>query len=199
MFIVFEHIDGSGGTTQIKLLEDWLWENTSNEVEIGCEPTNGTTGKFIRKILQKKINIREQDILTGLFIADRNEHMKEVNDFLNEDSRNIYICDRYYYSNMVYNAYDELGMNRIEEVNSIFRKPDLCFFIDVEPETAISRIENRGEEKELFETLGYLRTVKERYEILCKQGKMIKVDGNRSKEEVFEDIKKIIEKFLKNY
>ena len=53
-FIVFEGLDGSGTSTQIKLLQEKL---SKNKTWITAEPTNNETGLFLRKMLKGEIKI----------------------------------------------------------------------------------------------------------------------------------------------
>ena len=67
-FIVFEGLDGSGTTTQSRLLSEKL------NVVFTCEPSDNPVGSFIRQILRKEHSVLPQT-LAGLFTADRHEHL----------------------------------------------------------------------------------------------------------------------------
>ena len=101
LFIVFEGVDACGKSTQIKNLQKYIDEEyyyLFNRVSIGCEPTDKESGKFIRRVLSKEINIENIDVISGMFLSDRALHQEEILesiDLLND----VYICDRYIYSN----------------------------------------------------------------------------------------------------
>ena len=100
---------------------------------------------------------------------------------------------------MVYNSKTYEDMEYIESLNSLFIKPDLCFYIDTSINTCIKRINNRNH-KDIFENYEFLYDVKQKYDILCNQGKLIRIDGNQSEYDVFQSIKYNIDNYIKeNY
>ena len=85
MFIVFEGLDGSGTSTQLTLIGDWLGCYTTSE------PSNSSVGKFIRESL--KTGELSPTTMALLFAADRKEHLeKEIEPRLVRGE--IVICDR---------------------------------------------------------------------------------------------------------
>lgn len=186
-FIVFEGIDGSGKGTQLHRLSDWFWDNTFEQVEVGTEPTGDYIGNFIRKALSGEAKIKDNHIMAGLFLADRANHQNVIQRCVH--NRTWYLCDRYYYSNMAYNSSDDLTMEEIEEMNSQFRKPDICFYIDIPVDVALDRIGSRLN-RDIYESEEYLIKVKNNYEKIIEKCSMIRIDGNRPEEVVFNDILK---------
>lgn len=199
LFIVFEGIDGCGKSTQINNLKKYIndkYDYLFNSIDIGCEPTDQESGKFIRRVLSGEIDIKNIDVISGMFISDRALHQKEILDSINL-LNNVYICDRYLYSNIAYNSRSDKDMNYIESLNSSFINPDLCFYIDTDVKTCIKRINNR-DHKDIFENSDFLHEVKQRYDILCNQGKLIRINGNQPEQDVFQDIKYHINNYIKN-
>ena len=96
MYIVFEGIDGSGKSTQIQLLKEWL-EANGFRVETFVEPTDSEVGKLIREILQHPDAQTEkvQKTLALLFAADRMLIMDKL-----EDESKIIISDRSFISSL---------------------------------------------------------------------------------------------------
>jgi len=149
-FIVFEGIDGSGKTTQAKLLAKRLNGTYT------CEPTNGEIGELIRKILSGKKC--EKETLALLFAADRIEHVKKIEEKVKEGH---VICDRYVYSSLVYQSTQGIEESYILEINKHAKRPDVVILLDVDLEIAMKRMEHRS--KEVFEKREFLKKIREKY------------------------------------
>ena len=193
-FIVFEGIDGSGKSTQAKLLKAYL-ENTNIECVSTLEPTYGRVGTLLHEILSGKEKA-DPGVIAALFAADRLEHISEMEKSLKEGK--TVISDRYYLSSLAYQSTDlpyEWVYALNERAMSIL-KPDYTFFVDVSPENSLSRIEKGRESFEIYENLEKLSHVRNKYlEIIDKLSSdenIFIIDGNKPVEEVFEDIKKLI-------
>ncbi len=202
VFIVLDGMDGSGKSEMVKLLHNYLFSKSkSYRILTTREPTNGTYGKEIRHILKNendpKINAEK---LLGLFIKDREEHLNNtIMPFLskpNDHEVNIVICDRYYHSTIAFQSTQGIGMKMLIEKNKKFLKPDIAFIMDVNPEIALGRIKERRKEK--FEDLGFMRKLREKFLELPKllRGNIKVIDASKSQNEVFEDIKKEVDKLL---
>lgn len=162
-FIAFEGIDGSGKSTQIRLLEAYLREK-GMPVSLTREPTDGEVGTLIRKCLTGKIALDEKAV-AALFVADRLEHVFGAGGLLKTiEGGTSVITDRYYLSSYAYHG-AFLSMDWVMEANSLAAralKPDLTVFLDLEPERALERVERRGE-TERYEKLESLRRIREKY------------------------------------
>lgn len=189
-FVVFEGIDGCGKSTALEALYDFLWNETTDSIRVGTEPTSYESGELIRKALGGSIEGISSEILLGMFLADRAIHQKEIS--IANVRRSWYLCDRYIYSNMVYNAKDDEDMKRIEKLNSKFIQPDIVFYIDTPVETCLDRIARRNGKKEIFENKEKLTEAKRRYDMIADSGKMIRIDGTLSERNVLEEILKIL-------
>ena len=189
-FVVFEGIDGCGKSTALEALYDFLWNETTDSIRVGTEPTSYESGELIRKALGGSIEGISSEILLGMFLADRAIHQKEIS--IANVRRSWYLCDRYIYSNMVYNAKDDEDMKRIEKLNSKFIQPDVVFYIDTPVETCLDRIARRNGKKEIFENKEKLTEAKRRYDMIADSGKMVRIDGTQSEKNVLEDILKVL-------
>ena len=166
-FIVIEGLDGSGKTTQTKILAAKL-RDKGISVVTHAEPTGGEYGKKCREILSGAKKCTKSE-LALLFTADRIDH--NVNDV---DGINMHIekgetvlCDRYYYSTLAYQGVD-VGMEWLKTLNldcEDIRKPDLCIFLDLTPEKSMERIyANRSADQiEIYETQDYLTSIRKRF------------------------------------
>ena len=189
-FVVFEGIDGCGKSTALEALYDFIWNETTDSIRVGTEPTSYESGELVRKALGGNLEGISSETLLGMFLADRAIHQKEIS--IANVRGSWYLCDRYIYSNMVYNAKDDDDMKRIEKLNSKFIKPDVVFYIDTPVETCLDRIARRNGKKEIFENKEKLTEVKRRYDMIADSGKMIRIDGTLSERNVLEEILKIL-------
>ncbi len=183
MYICLEGIDGSGKSTQIKLLMNWLNE-CGHEILRVFEPTDSQAGRLIRKMLQNPNATNEnfQKTLALLFAADRIILMEKIKEA--EDEGKIVLSDRCFYSSIVY----QNGKEWIKEINKFAKKPDIVLLMDIEPETAISRCEG----KDRFEDVYFLKKIRKRYLELADKEDFMVVNANNGLNKVHEDIKRII-------
>ena len=190
-FICIEGLDGCGKTTQAKLLAKKL--RKSHNAVYTAEPSHGRIGTYIRNscLYGKK---RLSSVLEALlFAADRIEHVEtEVIPALEE--RRLVISDRYVYSSLAYQGAAGLSLDWIETVNEHALQPDLAVFIDVDPEAVVSRLKPK---KSVMEDLETQKKVRQIYLKFVEEGRLTRIDGNRSESEVAEDIYAIVTKFLK--
>ncbi|MBI2656452.1 dTMP kinase [Candidatus Woesearchaeota archaeon] len=202
MFIVVDGIDGSGKSELIKMLHNHLFSRHKKyRILTTREPTNGTYGKKIRKMLMEEKDPKSSSKkLMDLFIKDRAEHLKNtIEPFLRHSNRhelNIVLCDRYYYSTIAFQAAQGLDMKEIIGKNKSFRKPDIAFILDVNPPIALERIKHRKKEK--FEHLEFMKKIRKNF---LKLPRLLKdnikiIDSSKPLKSVFEDIRKEVDKIL---
>jgi len=191
-FICIEGLDGCGKTTQAKLLVRKLCEK-GFDAFYTAEPTRGKIGKFIKKYYLHGEKRGSVIVEALLFAADRFEHVeKEIVPALNEGK--LVVSDRYIYSSLAYQGAAGLDLKWIKELNKHAIPPNLAIFLDVKPEIVLQRLQRK---KSVMEKLAIQRKVREVYEKLVKDGKLVRVDGNKSKEEVAKDIFNLVLKVLK--
>jgi dTMP kinase len=203
LFVVLDGIDGSGKSEMIRLLYNYFSENKDYRVLKTQEPTNGKYGSEVRKILREEENpLKNAEKLLDLFVKDREEHLKNtILPFLesSDGDCNIVICDRYYYSTIVFQHTQGLDIKRIINANKDFRKPDVAFVLDIPAETALERIKDR--EKEKFEKLDFMKKLRKNFLELRDylDDKIIIIDASKLIEDVFESIKKEVEHILRSF
>ena len=142
LFICFEGGEGSGKTTQIKLLSKKL-SNSNIPFIITREPGGTMIGEEIRKILVSG-KIEKLDSFSELlyFTAARRQHITEVIMPALKLGK-IVISDRYVFSTMVYQGYvGGVNLNMIKELHQNFcfdLFPDLTILLDVDPNEGLNR------------------------------------------------------------
>lgn len=191
VFIVIEGLDGSGKTTQAKLLAAKLRQ--SHRAMYTQEPSKGKLGKFIRNRILYGEKRFPTTIEALLFAADRLEHVQnEVFPALTEGR--VVVSDRYVYSSLAYQGSAGLSLEWIETINEHALKPDIALFIDVDPEAVQVRLKSR---KSVMENLETQRKVSEIYQKFIEKGELTRIDGNKPKTVVAQEILKVATAFLK--
>jgi dTMP kinase len=191
VFICIEGLDGCGKTTQAKLLVTRL--RKSRNAVYTAEPSNGKIGRFIKKHCLHGDKRSSGVVEALLFAADRSEHVE--NTVLPALKRGqIVVSDRYVYSSLAYQGATGLDLGWIKRINEYAIRPDLAIFIDVEPETVVQRLKPK---KSVMETLETQRKVREVYVGFAETGELTRVDGNKSKKQVADDIAAVVKNFLK--
>ena len=191
LFICVEGLDGCGKTTQTKLLVRKLGKMGWGAFYT-AEPSRWKIGKFIQKYCLQGEKRTSPIVEALLFAADRFEHVeREVIPALNEGK--VVVSDRYVYSSLAYQGATGLDLKWIEMINEHAIRPDLAIFVDVEPEAVIKRLKPK---KSVMENLETQRKVREVYVKFVEKGKLVRIDGNKSKKEVADDILKVVLRFL---
>lgn len=189
-FIVIEGLDGAGGTTQCRLLQSWL-EQQNRPVVLTNEPTDLPIGQFIRDVLQDPHSKVDDASLAYLFGADRQNHIQQrVQPAL--ESGTTVISDRYYHSSLAYQSLS-LDFDFVAQINSNFPRPNVTFFLLLEPEVSFNRVCERGLPADRFETLDKLRSIAQSYQRVIEystdQGEhIVCLDATQSIEEIHEQI-----------
>lgn len=205
-FIVFEGIDGAGKTTQIEFLKKRLVERGFH-VTCSAEPTPTALGGLIRDALSETFP-RTPDELAAMFLADRVAHNSGPNGISALlKAGDIVISDRYYYSSFAYQGlYTDI--NWIMDMNlncPAIEKPDLCIFLDLDPDTSKKRIDTNRRFAEIFErSAETLHSIRNRFFDVFKklEGRNFEpshfkvIDAARAPNEIADDIFEAVEKIL---
>ena len=194
-FIVLEGLDGCGTTTQTGLLAKKLEDAGIPGVRTN-EPTDGSIGRFIRSVLQKKESV-DPFTLALLFSADRNEHVYGKDGIVQlAEAGKMVICDRYLFSSLAYQSLF-IDYETVAELNRYYPLPEYLFYIDLSPEECQKRMEARGEEAELFERLELQRKIDANYKktlalLSDSDMKTIIIDGRASKQDIHRQICEVL-------
>lgn len=199
-FIAVDGIDGSGKGGIVKRLVAHLFERDKrSHVWLTREPYNTTHQVRIRELLANAVNPRDfADEFTRLFVADRAEHLVDVETFLSRGSH--VVSDRFKYATLVYQSMQGVDPMRLIEMHRGMLVPDLAILIDVPAEVALDRITHdpaRKGKKEVFERdVDTMRTLRERFLLLPRmlpEERIVIVDGVGTPEEVFQRAVEVVD------
>ncbi|RYD37578.1 MAG: dTMP kinase [Verrucomicrobiaceae bacterium] len=191
--IAFEGIDGSGKTTHSKALASIL-RDRCHEVLVEHEPTQGPWGTKLRESGSTGRLSPEDEL--EYFLKDRRQHVDEVILPALAEGK-IVILDRYYFSNMAYQGVRGLDINEIRRANEAFApKPDLLFILDLDVDTALSRIGARGDVANEFEKKDSLERCREIFLSLAGEDFVRIIPTNSSKETVASMIQNAVDEKL---
>lgn len=138
-FIVFEGINGSGKTTIINILINYLEDHSIKYKYIKFPNRKTETGKIIDDFLKNKYEFKSLQEQIKIFAENRKESHNIIKDYLNTD--HIILCDRYLYSNLAYTLTDQtlniinnkttefINMNSILKYDANLIKPNFVFLI----------------------------------------------------------------------
>ena len=194
-FVVFEGGDGSGTTTQLSMLSERLKTVGKPLFYPTFEPTDGPVGKLIRSALKKEIVLKPQS-LALLFAADRNEHLYGPEGIFAQINKGcLAVSDRYVLSSLVYQGI-ECGDDLPNLLNSPFPAPEVTFFLDIDAETALSRMKSRSS-FEIYEYREFQEKVRNKYLSLTETyraagARVETIDAGKSPQEIADQVWSII-------
>lgn len=144
LLIVFEGIDGTGKSTQVRLLAERL-RGGGLPVVATREPTDGQYGRRIRELFTNRASVTPEEEL-ALFIADRREHVDQV---IAPALRHgtIVLTDRYYFSTAAYQGAAGHDPQAIIAANEEFAPvPDLVLLLAAAPAVGVHRVQQLRQE-----------------------------------------------------
>lgn len=203
-FITFEGIDGSGKSTQLRMLASEL-RYRGFDVLTTLEPGGTPLGRRLRAaFLETEETVSPRAELL-LFAADRAQHINFlVKPALSEGK--IVISDRYADATFAYQGagrgFDEKTVNQVINLATEGLKPDLTLFFDISVEKAILRTKLRDDKEAVknrmdAETAEFYERVRDAYLQLAKKESRFRIiDANSSIEEIKAKVLEIVTEFL---
>lgn len=191
-FLVIEGLDGSGKSTQIRLLGEELAKRKVRHYLTREHTREGIIGKVIERVVSGQEKL-DPIALQLLFVVDRLDHLRrEIEPELKKGR--LVVCDRYYWTTVAYGSL-VAEKNWFIKVNRYCLEPDLTIYLDINPKEAVLRLKARGEKMTIFEKLSHLKYFKKIYDWLLEKfpDKSVRVDGKRSPKKITRDIIKILE------
>lgn len=199
LFITIEGGDGSGKTTQIELLMNYL-NLQGYKVCLTREPGGTIISEKIRTIILDKTHAEMADMTEALlYAASRAQH---VHEFIIPKMKEGYmvICDRFVDSSVVYQGYARgLGIENIEIINryaTLGLEPDLTVLLDIPAEEGLIR-------KKSQQSLDRLELQADKFHIMVSEGyrklanrhkeRILSIDANQSIDTIHKTIVKVLE------
>lgn len=197
-FITFEGCEGSGKSTQLRLLDGYLKEQKIEHV-FTREPGGNPISEKIRAIILDAANSSMTDECEALlYAASRVQVLNDVIKPALKDGK-LVVCDRYVDSSLAYQGVARgLGLEFVESVNSYAMKkfmPDVTVFLDIDPVSAFKR-KHGADKNDRIERAGldFHKKVYEGYKILEKRypERFIAVDCSDDKYSTHKKIIKLL-------
>ncbi len=190
MLIVFEGIDGTGKSTQLRMLAERL-EQEGYEVVSSFEPTNGQYGSLLRSSASRpegRYSLQEE---FDLFLLDRRDHIQSLITPALQQGK-IVLLDRYYFSTMAYQGARGMDPAHIRAKNEEFAiPPDLVLVLTQPVEVSLERIGGRDGEGDAFEARESLEKCAEIFLSLEDEAVHF-IDAQRTADLVHEQIHELV-------
>ena len=198
LFLTFEGIDGSGKSSQARMLAEHL-RGLGYDVVLTREPGGSAGAEEIRSLVLEGDTDRwsaETEIL--LFTAARRDHLERtIRPALAEGK--VVICDRFADSTRMYQGLSRGDLRGlVDQLHDLMigREPDMTVLIDMDPETGLSRAKGRQGTEERFEDFGLDLQQQMRAGFLALadeySDRFRVVDGNRDMDSVAQDVTDIV-------
>ena len=202
-FISFEGVDGSGKSTQIQKLADFL-RSLSFDIVVTREPGGSIGGEEIRKLLlQGDVDRWSAETEILLFTAARRDHLERIILPAMKNGQ-IVICDRFTDSTRMYQGMRGPKLKKLVDMldkEIIGHDPDLTILIDIDPEIGLRRAKSRETVEERFEDFGLelQKKMRKGFLELSKQfnNRISVIDGLQSEDKVSEEICSLVKAKLK--
>jgi dTMP kinase len=203
-FISVEGIDGSGKSTLIQSLAQWL-EERDYPVTLTREPGGTPVGEMIRHILLDVDDVEISPMTEMLlFAASRAQHVNQVIAPALQKGY-IVLCDRYVDSSIAYQgAARGLGDDDVMTANLLAVQavmPALTLFLDIDPEEAARRQQQRpeGANRMEIESLAFYRQVRKGFYSLQEKypDRIVRIDGEKSPDAVYSGAIEVVKRLLK--
>ena len=201
-FITLEGPDGSGKSTMMNLIDQYLAEKGINHV-VTREPGGTDIGEKIRSVIVDRENTNMgPETETLLFAASRAQHVHEKIIPALQAGQTV-VCDRFLLSSLAYQGVGRgLGIEQVKAINDFGLRgiyPDLILFFHVDPEITLLRKTKEGADRLEAEGGNFHRGVYQGYMNLMEKypKNIVVVDASRTIEEVYNQTIKAIDDLLK--
>jgi dTMP kinase len=191
LLIAFEGLDQSGKETQARRLGDRI-RQLGRDVQLVSFPDYATPiGMELGRALRGEHDY-SPDVMQLLYVANRYEYKPRLMSWLSAGT--IVICDRYVASSVAYGETQALDAAWLVEVQRHLPQPDLTILLDIAPETAAARKQAGRDRYE--RDLALLSRVRESYRRQSSGSGWVCLDGERSRDELANEIARLVEQRL---
>ena len=191
LFITFEGGDGSGKSTQVNLLKDYL-DNLNFETIKTREPGGTPSAEILRDLLTTGEVEKWTPMSEALLMwAARYEHLIQVIEPALNSGKNV-ICDRFYDSTYAYQGVaHNLGIDKMEKLKKIIIgdiEPDVTFVLDIDPKVGLKRSLDRSNQENRFESynIDFHNKIRSAFLEIAKKNKnrCVVVDASLNEQEI---------------
>ena len=191
LFITFEGGDGSGKSTQVNLLKDYL-ENLNFETIKTREPGGTPSAEILRDLLTTGEVEKWTPMSEALLMwASRYEHLIQVIEPALNSGKNV-ICDRFYDSTYAYQGVaHNLGIDKMEKLKKIVIgdiEPDVTFVLDIDPKVGLKRSLDRSNQENRFESynIDFHNKIRSAFLEIAKKNKnrCVVIDASLNEQEI---------------
>jgi len=189
--VVFEGVDGSGKSTQLRRLAEALRARGVDALQTK-EPTEGPWGRRIRAMARSGALVAPEEELRW-FVEDRREHVEQELGPAIAAGR-IVLCDRYYLSTVAYQGARGLdAASLLAQAEAEFPLPDLALVLEVDPAAGLARVAARGGVAEpAFEEAAFLARVAAVFRAIDRPY-VARIDAQRDVDTVARDVRGALE------
>lgn len=192
--ISIEGIDGSGKTTLVDKL-GLLGFTIFKEIPKSLDEVSSKSGKEIRSLLQVGDNSPEfRLMLANKYVSLRAEYQDRLKELLKE---NTVIIDRGILSTLVYGYVDDENADLLYKANSSFLQPDITFYLDIDIDIALKRLNGRGGVGEAYKKREVMVKNMDTYNLLINRYdfNICRIDANNSASNI---LRKVLNKMETN-
>ena len=191
LFITFEGGDGSGKSTQVNLLKEYL-DNLNFETIKTREPGGTPSAEILRDLLTTGEVEKWTPMSEALLMwAARYEHLIQVIEPALNSGKNV-ICDRFYDSTYAYQGVaHNLGIDKMEKLKKIIIgdiEPDVTFVLDIDPKLGLKRSLDRSNQENRFENynIDFHNKIRSAFLEIAKKNKnrCVVVDASLNEQEI---------------
>ncbi len=208
LFITLEGPDGSGKTTQIAKVAEYLKKHNIDFIQTR-EPGGTRISDKIRSLILDPEHKEMHDLTEVLlYAASRAQHVHEKILPALEEGK-VVLCDRFVDASLAYQGFGlGVGEEPVLQINNIATSglvPNRSYFVDVSPEVGRERMKARYGTENLDrieqKDLTYHERVREGFEhIFSKQtDRIVRINGEQNPEAVFEEIAEDLDQLLSNH
>ena len=203
LFITFEGGDGSGKSTQVNLLKDYL-DNLNFETIKTREPGGTPSAEILRDLLTTGEVEKWTPMSEALLMwASRYEHLIQVIEPALNSGKNV-ICDRFYDSTYAYQGVaHNLGIDKMEKLKKIIIgdiEPDVTFVLDIDPKVGLKRSLDRSNQENRFESynIDFHNKIRSAFLEIAKKNKnrCVVVDASLNEQEISNLIITVIDNLI---
>ena len=189
MLVIFEGLDNCGKTTLVEMIKNY-YLNIGVDAEISKEfETN--IGRELKQMAKE--GTLDPILKAYLFATDRYIRMKNIR--LEDLKNKIMLFDRYVPSALAYRMAEGVNKDWVTNINLVFPKADIGFFIDITPNESVKR--NTDTKFNIKATPEHLNKVRDAYLSILEENNLIYINGMQSIDKIFNEVIQKIEEFRK--